>query len=85
MLDWAHSAILEAVARGDETDETPALDDLVAVGLVERVSGAPHRLTPAGERALALGKPSRVERIAVRVMAVALVVFAIATIGDWVA
>jgi hypothetical protein len=61
MLDWAHRHVLAAVANGS-TDSSPALNDLVACGLVVAgPSPGTFELTSTGAKALELSKPSRLE------------------------
>ena len=79
MLDWAHRVTLKAVDRGDPDPEAPALDDLIATGLVRREHGA-YEVTDAGRAALRLGEPSRFDRISNRVLAVGMVILVAAYI-----
>ncbi len=51
MLDFAHSLILRSVANGDQ-DDSPALQTLIATGLVERGDDGRVSITPAGRVAL---------------------------------
>ena len=63
MLDFAHGLVLRAVADGDDDPESPALDNLLATGLVTRCAdGAGYEVTPAGRAALEAGEPGRGER-----------------------
>jgi hypothetical protein len=75
MLDWAHGLTLQAVADGD-ADPCPALDDLVAAGLVT----SEGQITPHGRAALAASTSSRGERLALRVAVASAAVFAIASV-----
>jgi hypothetical protein len=52
MLDFAHSLVLRGVDAGDR-DDSPALQRLVATGLVERLPGGGLAVTAAGRVALA--------------------------------
>jgi hypothetical protein len=62
MLDWAHHVVLRSVEKGD-TDESPALDTLIATGLVRRRdSSEGYDLTDAGRAALKAGRSSRLDR-----------------------
>jgi len=83
MLDWAHDLALRGVAKGIESGSSLALDDLVAAGLVVRDPSGDHRVTEAGEAALAAGEPSRLERIALPMVAVAGIVFVASTVLEW--
>jgi hypothetical protein len=75
MLDWAHRLVLRAVAAGDDDPESPALDNLLATGLVaRRAGGEGYEVTPAGRAALEAGEPGRGER---RFQTVALTVLGI--------
>jgi hypothetical protein len=75
MLDWAHRLVLRSVADGDDDPESPALDNLLATGLVARCSdGEGYEVTPAGRAALEAGEPGRSER---RFQTVALAVLAV--------
>jgi hypothetical protein len=51
MLDWAHSLVLRSVAHGDQAD-SPALQTLIATGLVERGDDGLLVVTPPGAIAL---------------------------------
>ena len=63
MLDWAHRLKLRSVAGGDDDPESPALDNLLATGLVaRRGDGEGYEVTPAGRAALEAGEPGRGER-----------------------
>lgn len=83
MLDWAHGTTLQAVANGKDA-ESPALDTLIASGLVERGADGSLRVTAAGEVALESDKPPRWERIAWPVVAVVGAVYAVLAVVDWV-
>jgi hypothetical protein len=52
MLDFVHSLVLRGVAAGDR-DDSPALQRLVAAGLVERLPDGGLAVTEAGRVALA--------------------------------
>ena len=82
MLDWAHDLVLRGVARDPLGDHSsPALEDLVAVGFVERAEGA-ARLTDSGRRALELGVPSRRERWAYRVTIGCAAIYVLASVSE---
>jgi hypothetical protein len=83
VLDWPHRLALDA-ARDGTAEPSPALDDLVATGLVVRDADR-WELTDAGRAALAASTPSRVERWSWTVLAVCLVVLAIGVVVGWVA
>ncbi|MBA3891949.1 MAG: hypothetical protein H0X64_15625 [Gemmatimonadaceae bacterium] len=82
MLDWAHSLLLRAVADGDQ-DDSPALRNLLAAGLVERRDDGTHAVTAAGQAALEAGEPSRAERVAWPVLGVCAVILLVATVAQW--
>jgi hypothetical protein len=54
MLDAAHSLILRSVADGDQ-DDSPALETLIATGLIARGEDGRVVVTPAGRIALEAG------------------------------
>jgi len=82
VLDWAHGTTLRAVANGKDA-ESPALETLVATGLVERKADGSLSVTAAGEVALESDKPTRWERIVWPVAGVVGTVFVVATVVDW--
>lgn len=82
MLDWAHSLVLRAVEQGD-SDDCPALRNLVAAGLVRRAADGSCTVTPAGRVALEVDRPTRWERIALPLMLVVGALFAVTTIVQW--
>ena len=63
MLDWVHSVKLKAVANGDPDPEAPALDALLAAGLVRRREDASYEVTENGHAALNAGEPTRIGNI----------------------
>lgn len=79
MLDWPHRSVLRAVAEGD-TDASPALDDLVAAGLVQRTGDA-LEVTSAGHAALA-ASDGPLEVWGWRLVAGGLAVYALASLGE---
>ncbi len=81
MLDWGHKVMLRSVAKGGAARPSPALDNLIATGLV-RETETGHELTAAGETALAAGKVTRMERIAWPVAAVCLLIVALASVVE---
>lgn len=85
MLDWAHRLVLRSVARGDG-DDSPALRDLVAAGLVAEREDGGYDITPAGRVALdaASTRPARWERIALVAGSVGLAILAIDAVAGWV-
>lgn len=81
MLDFAHSLVLRSVQDGD-SDPSPALENLLATGLVEQ--GADGLIvTTAGQAALRATAPSRTELMLLRVAAAGGVIFIIASILGW--
>jgi hypothetical protein len=62
VLDWGHRIVLRSVARGGDTRPSPALENLIAAGLVRRTD-AGLEVTPAGKVALEAAKATRLERI----------------------
>ena len=63
MLDWVHRLKLRSVAAGDDDPESPALDNLLATGLVARRAGdGGYEVTDAGRAALEAAEPGRGER-----------------------
>lgn len=82
MLDFVHGLVLRAVADGD-SDDSPALETLVATGLVERRADGGCAITSAGQAALDDEEPSRRERILLTVGAVCLGVLAVSMVIDW--
>lgn len=83
MLDWAHGMTLRAVARGD-CDDCPALQALVATGLVERAPDGACTVTEAGRLALEAGRPRRWEKILYPILAVSGAVVIVSAIAGWV-
>jgi hypothetical protein len=79
MLDWGHRLVLRSVARDGSAAPSPALDNLIAAGLVRPTDNG-HEITDAGKAALAAGKATRIERIALPVGAVCLVIVAISSL-----
>lgn len=84
VLGWAHGLVLRSVARGASEDDSPALADLVAAGLVDRDETGAPQITPAGEAALAAGVPSRLERIGWTILSLTAVASVGATVVGWV-
>jgi hypothetical protein len=76
MLDWGHRLVLRSVAKGGHTRPSPALDNLLAAGLVARTEHG----TEAGRVALAATKTTRIERIGWPVVWVCLFVVALASV-----
>jgi hypothetical protein len=76
VLDGVHRLVLRSVAQGDDDPASPALDNLIAAGLVER-SGGSFRITPAGEAALAAGERKPWEKWALGIVAAGVVLLAI--------
>jgi hypothetical protein len=84
MLDWVHRLALTAVSRGD-ADVSPALENLIACGLVTRSDNDGRlEITGAGRAALEASEPSRLEAWSLRVAAVGLVGLALGTVLGWV-
>ncbi len=83
MLDFAHRLTLRAVGKGEGTDN-PAMQSLLATGLVGRGADGDYVLTPAGEAALEASKPSRLEVSLWTVLGVCGAIVSIATIIGWV-
>ena len=83
MLDLAHRLTLRAVDKGDGED-TPAMQSLLATGLVGRGDDGGYVLTPAGEAALQASKPSRLEMRLSWVLCVCLGILSITAIIGWV-
>jgi hypothetical protein len=81
VLDWAHRLVLDEVRQGD-AEESPALENLVAAGLVARVGDA-YEVTDAGRAALDASEPSRLEAWSWRVLAAAGVVLAVGVVVGW--
>jgi len=81
VLDVAHRVVLRGVARGDD-DDSPALRNLVATGLVAERDGG-YEVTPAGQIALDKG-PAQWERIAWVAFGVGWLVILGDTIAGWV-
>ena len=79
MLDWGHRLVLRSVAKGGHTRPSPALDDLIATGLVRRTE-AGTEVTDAGRSALAATKTTRMERIGWPVVWVCLFIVALASV-----
>jgi hypothetical protein len=73
--------VLKDVARGD-TDTSPALEDLIATGLVARHADG-LTVTEAGHTALKASEPDRLERIAYWLFAVGIVTLAALELIDW--
>ncbi len=77
--------VLKGVLAGD-TDDSPALRNLIACGLVEDGDGPGGlRVTAAGRCALDASKKSRTEVWARRVLAVSVIVVALGGVVDWIA
>jgi hypothetical protein len=83
VLDFSHRITLRAARKGEGKD-TPAMQSLLATGLVGRSADGGYVLTPAGEAALEASKPSRLEMSLWWVFAVCVAMVAIATIIGWV-
>jgi hypothetical protein len=83
VLDFAHRLTLQGVDKGDGED-TPAMQSLLATGLVGRGEDGGYVLTPAGEAALEASTSSRLEMRLLRVLCVCLGILSIAAIIDWV-
>jgi ribosomal protein S19E (S16A) len=79
MLDWGHRLVLRSVANGAHTRPSPALDNLIATGLVARTEHGTE-VTEAGRVALAATKTTRLERIGWPVVWVCLFVVALASV-----
>jgi len=85
MLDFAHGLMLSSVVATPEDDhESPALENLLACGLVERASGG-LRVTPSGHEAHSRSAPTRKEMWMTRVLALSVAVLAVTTIAGWFA
>jgi hypothetical protein len=85
MLDWAHRVVLRSVADGDHDPESPALDNLLAAGLVARCAdGEGYEVTPAGRAALEAGKPGRGERRFQTVVGAVLAVCGAVILVGWI-
>jgi hypothetical protein len=82
VLDWAHRLTLRSVEQGT-VDDSPALRNLVASGLVARRDDGRYEVTPAGRVALDAG-PSRWARIGWVVLTVAAVILLGDTVAGWV-
>ena len=88
MLDFALALTLRRIAEGDlpaRDDETRAVGNLLAAGLVVRGADGELAVSDAGRAALEAGVPSRLERWGMRVLVLALAVFAFASLADWIA
>jgi hypothetical protein len=83
VLDFAHRLVLQAVDKGDG-DDSPAMQSLVAAGLVARSDDGGYVVTPAGRHALEASAPSRWERILWPVLGVCAAIVLAGTIIDWV-
>jgi hypothetical protein len=81
VLDLPHRVVLRAVDRGDD-DDSPALRDLVATGLVAQRDGGGYDLTPAGRIALDKGA-ALWERIAWTAFVVGWLVILGDTVAGW--
>lgn len=85
MLDFAHALTLRRICEGDvpaPDDETEAVWNLSAAGLVARGPDGVVAATEAGRAALAAGVPSRWERWSWRALVLCLGLFAVASIVD---
>ncbi len=82
MLDLAHRLTLRAVDEGDGED-TPAMQSLLATGLVGRGVDGGYVVTPAGKAALEASKPGRLEVSLWTVLGVCGAIVSIATIVGW--
>jgi hypothetical protein len=83
VLDFAHGLVLRAVSEAPHDDHrSPALDDLVACKMVERVDGHLD-VTELGQEVLRRSEPSRQEARLTRVLAVCVAVLAITAILGW--
>ncbi len=76
MLDGPHRLVLRSVAQGDDDPTSPALDNLMATGLVARSDGV-LRITPAGQAALAATVKKPWEKWALRIVAAGVVLLAV--------
>jgi hypothetical protein len=83
VLDFAHKLTLQAVDKG-EGEDTPAMQSLLATGLVGRGGDGGYVLTPAGEAALEASRPSRVETRLLWVLCVCLGILSVIAIIGWV-
>jgi hypothetical protein len=82
VLDFAHKLTLQSVEKG-EGEDTPAMQSLLATGLVGRSDDGGYVLTPAGEAALEEGKSTRMEMRVLWVLCVCLGLLAITGTIDW--
>jgi hypothetical protein len=82
VLDFGHKLVLRSVAQGD-SDDSPALRNLVASGLVERRDDGSCAVTAAGRVALEDDAPTRWERITCSVLCVALGIPGVSAVVDW--
>jgi hypothetical protein len=79
MLDLGHRLVLRSVAAGKPPRESPALDNLVATGLVTEDDGR-HELTAAGRIALDAGRTTKLERFGWPIVVVCLVIVAVVSV-----
>jgi hypothetical protein len=79
MLDFGHRIVLRSVASGKPPRDSPALNNLIAAGLVTIDDGR-HELTAAGRFALEARKTTRLERIAWPVAVVCFVIVAVVSL-----
>jgi hypothetical protein len=79
MLDWGHRLVLRNVDKGRDTRSSPALDNLLATGLVREHEGT-YAVTPAGKAALKATKATKLERIGWPVVWGCLVIVAVASV-----
>ena len=84
MLDSGHQLILRAVADGDADVASPALNNLLASGLVEERGDGRYAITAAGRVALEDDEPTRWERLVWPVLTICGGVLVVDAIIGWV-
>ena len=83
MLDFSHRLTLQAAEKG-KGDDSPAMQSLVATGLVAQSDDGGYVVTPAGRHALEASAPSRWERILWPIFGVCGAIVLVGNIIDWV-